>query len=208
MEQLSPEWFAARCGKVTASRIADVMAKTRNGYGAGRKNYMAELVAERLTGVKAQGFTNAAMMHGIETEPEARANYEFMTNSEVTEVGFVYHPSIAMTGASPDGLVGDEGLVEIKCPNTATHIDTLLGSNIDRKYVLQMHWQMICTQRKWCDFVSFDPRMPVEMQLYIARVELDAELAEEITAEVGKFLSELSAMVEKLKTLYERSKAA
>lgn len=208
MEQGSPEWFAARCGKVTASRIADVMAKTRNGYGAGRKNYMAELVAERLTGIKAQGFTSAAMMHGIETEPEARANYEFMTNSEVTEVGFVDHPIIEMTGASPDGLVGDDGLVEIKCPNTATHIDTLLGSNIDRKYVLQMHWQMICTQRKWCDFVSFDPRMPVEMQLYIARVELDAELAEEITAEVGKFLSELSAMVEKLKTLYERSKAA
>lgn len=207
MEQLSPEWFAARCGKVTASRIADVMAKTRNGYGAGRKNYMAELVAERLTGIKAQGFTSAAMMHGIETEPEARANYEFMTNSEVAEVGFVDHPIIEMTGASPDGLVGDDGLVEIKCPNTATHIDTLLGSNIDRKYVLQMHWQMICTQRKWCDFVSFDPRMPVEMQLYIARVELDTELAEEITAEVNKFLAETSVMVNELNAKFNKKVA-
>jgi len=201
-EQGSPEWLQERCGKVTASRIADVMAKIKTGYGAGRANYMAEIIAERLTNVPKQGFTNEAMRWGTETEPQARAMYEFQTGLEVTETGFVPHPVIEGTGASPDGLVGDSGLIEIKCPNTATHMETLRGSAIDRKYVLQMHWQMICTGRDWCDFVSFDPRLSLAKQMHVRRVHRDAELCEEITAEVTRFLTELNETVAELERLY------
>jgi len=201
-EQGSPEWLQERCGKVTASRIADVMAKIKTGYGAGRANYMAEIIAERLTNVPKQGFTNEAMRWGTETEPQARAMYEFQTGLEVTETGFVPHPVIEGTGASPDGLVGDSGLIEIKCPNTATHIETLRGAAIDRKYVLQMHWQMICTGRDWCDFVSFDPRLSLAKQMHVRRVHRDAELCEEITAEVTRFLTELNETVAELERLY------
>jgi len=156
-DQGTDEWLRERAGKVTASRIADVMAKGRGSApSATRANYMAELVAERLTGEPTVGFTNAAMQHGTETEPQARAQYMMRTGLDVQEVGFVTHPSLAMSGASPDGLAGADGLVEIKCPNTATHIQTLRGKAIDRKYVLQMQWQMTCTGREWCDFVSFD----------------------------------------------------
>ncbi len=207
-EQGSEEWLQERCGQVTASRIAAVMAKTKTGYGADRANYMADLIAERLTGIPKQGFTNEAMRWGTETEPQARAMYEFQTGREVVEVGFVSHPIIEGTGASPDGLVGDSGLIEIKCPNTATHIETLRGAAIDRKYILQMHWQMICTGRDWCDFVSFDPRLPLEMQMHLRRVERDAELAEQITAEVTQFLTELNTTVADLRTRYSMKEAA
>jgi hypothetical protein len=128
--------------------------------------------------------------------------YEFQTGLEVTETGFVPHPVIEGTGASPDGLVGDSGLIEIKCPNTATHIETLRGAAIDRKYVLQMHWQMICTGRDWCDFVSFDPRLSLAKQMHVRRVHRDAELCEEITAEVTRFLTELNETVAELERLY------
>lgn len=207
-EQGTDEWLSERAGKVTASRIADVMAKTKSGYGAARANYMADLIAERLTGVPKQGFTNAAMQWGTETEPQARAMYEFQTGESVVETGFVPHPTIPMTGASPDGLVGIEGLVEIKCPNTATHITTLRGGKIDRKYLLQMHWQMICIDRNWCDFVSFDPRLPDEMQMHIERVELDEDLASEITTEVTAFLAELDETVADLRERYAMKQAA
>src|SRR5690606_6597640 len=143
----------ARLGRVTASRIADVTAATRNGWGASRANYKAELVAERLTGQPAQRFISGAMQHGIDTEPDAILAYEFFTDQTVEPVGFVDHPTIAMSGASPDGLIGDDGLVEVKCPNTATHLDTLLGGAIPDKYLKQMQWQMACTGRQWCDFV-------------------------------------------------------
>ena len=207
-EQGTAEWLSERAGKVTASRIASVMAKTKTGYGADRANYMADLVAERLTGIPKQGFTNDAMRWGTETEPQARAMYELETGLTVIETGFVPHPVIEGTGASPDGLVGNSGLIEIKCPNTATHIDTLRGSAIDRKYVLQMHWQMICTGRDWCDFVSFDPRLPLEMQMHVRRVERDAELAEDITAEVTQFLTELNTTVADLRARYSMKEAA
>lgn len=200
--QRNDDWFAARLGKVTASRIADVMAKTKTGYGAGRANYHAQLVAERLTGTVADSFTNAAMQWGIDTEERARAAYEFKHGIDVTEVGFIDHPAIAMSGASPDGLAGSHGLVEIKCPNTATHIATLRGSGIDRKYLLQMHWQMACTGREWCDFVSFDPRLPLEMQLHVERVNLNADLLAEIETEVTAFLSEVDEAVADLRARY------
>ena len=207
MEQRSEAWFAARIGKVTASRVADVMAATKSGPGAARKNYMAELVAERLTGTQGERFTNAAMQWGTDWEPQARIAYEFMAGCTVQEVGFVDHPTIPMFGASPDGLVGGDGLVEIKCPNTATHIETLLGATIDRKYVLQMHTQMICTGRAWCDFVSYDPRLPAEMQILIQRVPRDATLVAEIETAVSGFLAELDTTVCRLRAAYMKDAA-
>jgi len=198
MEQRSTEWFSARLGCVTASRTADVMAKTKSGYSASRANYMAQLITERLTGQQAEGFSSAAMQWGTDTEPQARMAYELMTGETVTETGFVLHPSIPNFGASPDGLVGSDGLIEIKCPNTATHIDTLLAEKVPSKYMTQMHVQMICTGRDWCDFVSFDPRLPGEMTFWMQRVERDDQLCQDIEAEVIKFLEELAAKMAKL----------
>jgi len=202
MEQRTDEWYLARLGKVTASRISDVMAKTKAGYGASRANYMAELIVERLTGKPGDSYQNAAMMWGTNTEPLARAAYEAHRGVLVEEVGFVPHPTISMAGASPDGLVGDDGLVEIKCPNTATHIETLMTGNVPLKYILQMHWQMICTGREWCDFVSFDPRMPENMQLFVARYMFSNDTASDMTKEVTAFLAELDDKVSKLKEQY------
>lgn len=205
MEQRSEEWFAERLGKVTASRIADVTAKTKTGWGAGRKNYMAELVAERLTGARSEGFTNAAMQWGTDMEPEARIAYEFYRDATVQDVGFVPHPTIAESGASPDGLVGEDGLVEIKCPSTATHIDTLLGNEIPEKYLLQMHFQMACTGRKWCDFVSYDPRMPESMRMFIKRIERDESVISAMEKVVVDFLNEVAAKVADLSKLYSEA---
>ncbi len=208
MEQGSTEWLAARCGKVTASRVADVIAKTKTGYGASRANYMAELIAERLTGTPAERFTNAAMQWGTDHEEAARNYYAFVTDSEVEQVGFIEHPSLAMCGASPDGLIGDGGLVEIKCPNTATHIDTLLGQTVPAKYVTQMQWQMAVTGRQWCDFVSFDPRMPDSMKIFVKRVERDQAAIDDMSGEVIAFLVELNDKVEALRSRYEMQEAA
>lgn len=201
--QGSPEWHAIRLGKVTASRIADVCARTKTGWGASRKNYLAELVAERLTGVKVEGFTNAAMQWGTEIEPEARVAYEFYRDASVSQVGFVPHPTIGDTGASPDGLVEQDGLVELKCPNTATHIETLLGGSIPEKYVLQMQWQMACTGRLWCDFASYDPRLPESMRLFVDRVRRDDALIEAVEKDVVSFLAELRDTVHRLRSKYE-----
>lgn len=203
MEQRSAEWFAIRCGKATASRIADVVARTRSGYSASRANYEAELIAERLTGQTASGYTNAAMQWGIDTEPEARAAYEFRHDCEVEEVGFLIHPRISESGASPDGLVSDDGMVEIKCPNTATHIDALLGGPIPAKYLTQMQWQMACAERQWCDFVSYDPRLPEAMRLHVERVNRDDEEIRRLEAEVKMFLEDVAAKVENLRSRYE-----
>jgi putative phage-type endonuclease len=201
MEQRSDEWFAIRCGKATGSRIADIVAKTKTGYGASRANYAAQLVAERLTGKPAESFSNAAMQWGTDTEPMAREAYEMTHGGYVEEVGFLIHPSIPMTGASPDGLIGEDGMLEIKCPNTATHIEYLLGKVVPNKYKPQMTWQMLCAGRKWCDFVSFDPRMPERHQLFCIRYEFDAAYAAELEAEVVKFLAEVAETVAKLEAL-------
>lgn len=201
--QGSPEWFAARCGKVTASRVADVIAKTKTGPSASRATYMGQLIAERLTQTVTPSFTNDAMRHGTETEPEARSAYVFRADVDVAEVGFIDHPAIVNTGASPDGLVGDDGMVEIKCPNTATHIDTLLGQSVPAKYVTQMQWQMACAERSWCDFVSYDPRMPANMALFVQRVERDDAFIKATEAEVLAFLRELEEKVAALRTRYE-----
>ena len=197
MEQRTDEWFAARIGKVTASRVADVIAKTKSGYGAGRANYLADLVVERLTGQKAQGFSNAAMEWGTQTEPQARAAYSAKTGILVEEVGFIDHPTVAMSGASPDGFA-EEGLIEVKCPNTNTMLEFILDGKPPQKYVTQMQWQMACTGRPWCDFVSFDPRLPERLQLLVVRVPRDDDYIAMLEAEVKKFLAELDDNLNKL----------
>jgi len=198
MEQGSDAWFNIRIGKVTASRVADVLAKTKTGYSTTRDNYMAQLVCERLTGQKGESFTNAAMQHGTETEPLAKAAYEARYDVLVDEVGFVSHPTIEMSGASPDGLVGDDGLIEIKCPNTATHIETLLSESVPNKYYTQMQFQIACTGRKWCDFVSFDNRLPTELQMFVKRVPRDEMYIKLIEDEIVKFLAELDTKINQL----------
>jgi putative phage-type endonuclease len=199
--QGSEEWKQQRLGKVTASKISDVVTRTKTGWGASRTNYAAQLIAERLTGVAAEGFTNAAMQHGTATEPEARAAYAFMTDYAVVEAEFIPHPTIMMSGCSPDGFVNDDGLVEIKCPNTATHLDTLLGADIDAKYIKQMQWQMACTGRLWCDFASFDPRLPVELQLKIERVHRDQAMIEALEKDIREFLLEIEVKMTALQKL-------
>ncbi len=207
VEQRTDAWFAARLGKVTASKIADVMARTKSGWSASRANYAAQLVTERLTGRPTEGFSNAAMQWGTETEPQARAAYEWERGAAVIEVGFFDHPTVTMSGASPDGLVGDDGLVEIKCPNSATHIATLRGEPIADKYVKQMQWQMACTGRKWCDFASFDPRLPDAMQLHVQRVHRDDAMIAEMEAAVTEFLADVAATVADLEARYLRRAA-
>lgn len=198
IEQGSEAWMTCRRGKVTASRVADVIKRTKSGYSTSRKNYAAQLLCERLTGRTAESFTNAAMQWGVEKEPEARTAYEFMKDVTVDLVSFVDHPSIAMSGASPDGLVGEDGLVEFKCPNTATHLDALMSGEIDPDYITQIQWQLSCTQRKWCDFVSFDPRLPPHLQLFIKRVDRDQRTIIELETEVSSFLRELDAQIARL----------
>lgn len=204
--QGSAEWKAVRLGRVTASRVADVIAKTKSGYSASRANYQAELICERLTGNAADGFTNAAMQWGTEKEPDARAAYEFIAGVSVEQVGFIHHPTIDMSGASPDGLVGANGSLEIKCPSSATHIETLLSGTVAGKYLTQMQWQMACDPaREWCDFVSFDPRLPAEMQIFIKRIERDAAVIADLEKEVRAFLAELGAKIEVLTAKFARA---
>jgi putative phage-type endonuclease len=198
MEQRTEEWFAARLGKVTASRVADVLAKIKSGESASRKNYKRELVVQRLTNKVGESFTNAAMEWGTEQEPFARMAYEAHTGTFVKEEGFVDHPTIEGFGCSPDGIVGD-GLIEIKCPNTANHIETVLENKAPSKYIPQMQCQMACTGAKWCDFVSFDPRVPEDLQLFVVRVDRDQEYIDSMEVEVKQFLSEVLDLFNQLK---------
>lgn len=198
--QGTPEWHAARAGRVTASRIADVIARTKSGPSASRAAYMAELIAERLTGVVADGYTNIDMQRGIDTEPAARSAYEVHTGSVVQQVGFIVHPTIEQSGASPDGLV-DDGLLEIKCPKTNTHIDYLLAKEPPAKYLPQMAWQCACAGREWVDFASYDPRLPAPLDLFIVRYVPDPAYIAELESEVRRFLDELEAKLEALRRI-------
>ncbi len=196
--QGTEEWRALRVGKVTASRVADVVRRTKSGYSTSRKNYSAFLLCERLTGRPTETFKSAEMNWGTEKEPDARAAYEFMRDVTVEQVAFVDHPSIRMSGASPDGLVGEDGLIEIKCPNTSTHLDSLLYGGVDEDYVIQMQWQMACTGRQWCDYVSFDPRLPPHLQLFIKRIPRDQKAIIALENEVVSFQRELESLIESL----------
>jgi hypothetical protein len=204
MQQGSEEWKQARCGRVTASRVHDIVAVTRSGgYTSGRKNYLAELVTERLTGQPAPSYQSAAMAYGIECEPEARFAYALAKGLEIEEIGFVEHPTIAAAGCSPDGIIDPDGLCEIKCPNTSTMLDVLLGGKPDPSYVDQAMWQMACCHsRKWCDLVTFDKRLPPPMQLHIFRIMRDDKAIAKLEQEVTQFLIDLDATVDLLKTRY------
>ena len=203
IEQGSDEWKALRLGKVTASRVSDVMVKIKSGYGAGRRNYMADLVVERLTNQPTDFFISKDMAWGTEQEKFALAEYEMKYSVLVDKIDFVDHPTIPMCGASPDGLVGDEGLIEIKCKKTGNHIEDLLGASIDKGYMDQMMWQMACTGRQWVDHVCFDPRMPEGLQMLVRRVNRDDKYIKEMEAEVIKFLKELDEQIEALLKLKE-----
>lgn len=193
-QQRSDEWYRARAGKVTASRLCDVMAKTKSGYSAARKNYMMELLCQRLGGGIPEKFVSAPMQRGIDLEPIARGVYEAVRGELVDETGLVMHPSVKDFGASPDGLVGDDGLLEIKCPNTSTHVDFLRTKKPKREYVLQMHGQMLCTGRSWCDFLSYDDRLP-GLEFAMVTVHRDEAMAKSIIEEVEIFLNELDREV-------------
>ena len=207
IEQRTDEWFQQRLGKVTASRISDVIAKTKTGVSTSRQNYLVQLVSERLTGKKGDSFVNQAMLDGIERESAARELYMRTRGVSVTEVGFFDHPTIAMSGASPDGAVNAEeegkyaGLIEIKCPIETTHTNTLMSKSVPSKYKPQIQWQMasVSPNVKWCDFISFNPNFPDTMQLFVARVERDNDYIAELEAEVLKFLDEVDQTIIKLK---------
>lgn len=206
--QGTPEWHQLRLGKVTASRVADIMRKGKGGtVSLSRLRYMGELVAERLTGSPTSGFKSSDMEWGNQTEELARDAYAFYRDASLSEVAFVDHPNIGMTGASPDRLVGDDGLLEIKCPATHTHIETLLGASIDPDYLTQMQWQMACTGRAYCDFVSFDPRLPESMRLFVQRVLRDVARIVELEQAVIAFLAELAAKERDLRAKYEPANA-
>lgn len=200
--QGSPEWFACRLGKVTASRVADVMAKLKGGVeAAGVRNYRAQLVCERLTGTVEESYCNGAMQRGIELEPMARECYEFLKGVTVEQVGFVDHPTVANSGASPDGLIGEDGNLEIKCPNTATHIDYLLANQPPPQYIPQMQWQMACTGRLWTDFVSYDPRLPEDLQMFVVRLHRDDAMIAEMESAVIAFNQSVEKMITDLKAI-------
>jgi putative phage-type endonuclease len=205
IEQRTEEWFQQRLGKVTASRISDVIAKTKSGVSTSRQNYLVQLVSERITGKKGDSFVNQAMLDGIERESAARELYMRTRDVSVTEVGFFDHPVIKNSGASPDGAVNAEedgkyaGLIEIKCPIETTHTNTLISKSVPSKYIPQMQWQLACTGAKWVDFVSYNPNFPMELQLFIVRVDRDDTYIAELEAEVLKFLDEVDQTILKLK---------
>ena len=197
--QGSDAWKQLRLGRVTASRVKDIVATTKTGYSTSRDKYMTQLLLERLTNTVAESYTNDAMSWGTEQEPFARAAYEAAKGVMVDQVAFVNHPTIEMAGASPDGLVNDDGLVELKCPMSHTHLESLLGG-LDDQYKVQVQWQMACTGRKWTDLCSFDPRFPAELQLVIKRFERDDAYIATLEKEVIKFLTELDDKLNKVKS--------
>ena len=196
MEQRTEEWYQARLGKVTASKVASVLAKRDS---ATRADYLTDLVLERLTGKQQEFYQNEAMQWGTDTEPQARMAYEAETGNLVDELGFIDHPTIANFGCSPDGVIGEDGLIEIKCPNSKTHLSTLLSGKAPNKYIPQMQTQMAVMNRQWCDFVSFDPRLPEDLQLFVIRVNRDDEYIAKLEEEVSIFLEEVDETVTKLK---------
>lgn len=203
MEQRSPEWFAARVGKITASRMGDLNAKTKTGWGSSRANYIAELVAERLTGKPYPKYESTEMRWGTEHETEARKCYEFENDVDVIETGFLEHPGLPMCGGSPDGLIGSDGLLEIKCPNTKTHIETLLTRTVPKEYLLQIQWNLDVTLRDWADFVSYDPRMPGHMAMVAIRVPRDQNLICELITSARDALADINKTVSRLRGIYE-----
>lgn len=195
MQQGTQEWLNARCGLFTASRFADLLAKTKTGVSASRANYIAQVLCERLTGKVAETYINSAMQTGTEREPLARALYEAQTGVLVQEVGFIQHDTLPC-GASPDGLIGDDGGIEIKCPQPAAHLDYLLDANAPAKYIAQIQGCLWITGRKWWDFVSFNPDFPENLQLKVVRVMRDEEFIRNIENEIIKSEEDVTKKIE------------
>jgi hypothetical protein len=179
--------------------VADVLAKIKSGESASRRNYKIQLVSERLTGEKQETYINQAMQDGIDREFYAREKY-VQQFGEVEEVGFIQHPTLE-AGASPDGMVGEDGILEIKCPMGSTHTETLMTQDIPSKYIPQVQFQLLVTGRKWCDFVSYNPMFPEHLQLFVKRIEADPVYQKELESEVKQFLSEVDEVINKLKEI-------
>jgi predicted phage-related endonuclease len=196
--QGSEAWRLDRAGHVTASRITDVMAKDTT---AARRNYKAEIVAEILSGSPIEaGYVSADMKRGTEQEPFARVAYEIRTGAIVNQCGFVKHPTIERAGCSPDGLIGEDGLIEIKVPKLATHIEYLLAGKVPAEYIPQMCWQLACTGRQWNDFVSYSPELPEHLSLFVARIECDLDVIRMMESKVRQFLAECDQLLAQLET--------
>ncbi len=201
--QDTEQWRLDRCGSVGASEIADATRRLKSGsWAASRASLMARKAAERLTGRPVRTFQSQAMLEGIQKEPMARAAYELKTGLAVTETGVIKHPTIPGTHASPDGLVGHDGVVEIKCPEHAAHLEMLIKRSIDPDYYIQIQWQMSCAERFWADFVSYHPDFPLSMQLYIQRINWDEGLITELQLGIRAFLEELETKVKDLLLQY------
>jgi putative phage-type endonuclease len=199
IEQGSEAWKLLKVGKVSASRMAELLAKTKTGaFAASRAKYMAQLLCERMTGEPTEFFTSQAMQRGTEIEPVARAAYEAENLTSVEQVAWVEHPTIPMAGCSPDGFVGEHGLVEIKCKEIHNHLDSILNDRIDPDHQAQMMWQMCVTGRQWCDYVCFDDRAPEGLQLFVKRLHRDEEKIKQMEDEVRTFLKDLENMIQKL----------
>jgi len=202
MDQRTDEWRQAKCGKLGCSRLDAALAQGRNGApSATRRNYLAELVCERLTGNVSQGFTTAEEQWGIDHESFAKAAYEARSGVIIQEHGGMEHPTIKGWWGSPDGLIGSDGGIEIKCPKTATHLDTLLRGTIDRGYILQMTGYILIYDRAWWDFISFDPRLPDRLSIFIKRFYRDDLPCAEVESGARQFLVDLESMLERLAQL-------
>lgn len=203
VKQHTPEWLDLRKGRCTASMVKDALSRLKKGEKKGGRteasqDYMIDLVTERLTGFAVEHYVSAAMEWGIETEKYARAAYEVVTESDVELCGLALHDRIENFGASPDGLIGEDGLLEIKCPTTKVHLKYMLAGVVPEDYLPQVLAQLSCTGRKYVDFVSFDPRLPARHQIFIKRLERDEEQIAALEFGVIAFLAEVDAMVERL----------
>lgn len=208
--QGSPAWFAARLGRVTASRISAVIAEGKGGApSATRAAYLGELIAETLTGQPCNAFQgNADTERGQETEPAARVAYEIATKQMVDECGLVIHPRIERSAASPDGVVGDDGLLEIKCPRVHIHLDYLLSGQPPKAYVPQMAWQAACTERKFVDFVSYCPQMPEDLRLFVVRYVPTPAYLDSLERAVIAFLADMDDKLKQIEMIRNNPLAA
>ncbi len=202
MEQRTAEWFQARLGKVTASNVYNVLSKTAKGLPTSKyEDYKTKLMTERLIEEISQSYTTPAMQWGIAYEENALREYEFIYDAEVTRCGFIPHPKMKMAGASPDGLIGEDGLIEVKCPQSTTHLRFFMYDEIKPEYIAQMQFQMACTGRKWCDFISYNPNFvgkSTGLRMKVKRVLRDEKHIEEINKAVEIFLGEIEQEMQKI----------
>lgn len=202
-DQSSPEWVVCRIGRITGSRVPDALKTIKSGaFAASRIDYAYDLALERLTG-EPQGpdLSNVSWVQdGKAWEADARALYEFRYNVTVEQIGFATHDELPMFGASPDGLIGDDGVLEIKAPKAKTHLQYLLGKVPPADYLGQMDAEIVCTGRKWCDFVSYNPKFPPHLQFFCVRYTPEQEKLRELEKAVVVFDGEVEAILEKLKT--------